>query len=383
MKKKIAFVFGTRPEAIKMAPFVQAVNGSVNYESSVILTGQHPTMAKQVLSWFDLEADEDLSIDRSSSSLNSLNSQIISQIGDVLSETEPDLVVVQGDTASAFAGAFAAFNLQIPVAHLEAGLRTNDIYSPYPEEAYRQMLSRIAELHMCPTKENKANLLAEGVDPKKIMVTGNTVVDAFRVVGTGNSSRATLEFLPEQIRESDLVLVTSHRRENLGDKMSEIAEAVKEIAIFYPRLQFVVPMHPNPTVRERLLPVLENLGNVFLLEPLDYPEFISVLAHSKLVLTDSGGVQEEAPILGVPALVMRENTERPEGVSAGGVVLVGADRNKIVSTMKRLLNNDVELSSMAKSTNPYGDGQAASRCLSFIDEYFVLGSRQEEFVNAG
>jgi UDP-N-acetylglucosamine 2-epimerase (non-hydrolysing) len=336
-------------------------------------------MAKQVLEWFNLEADIEFEIDRSSATLNSLNAQILGKVGIHLAENKPDLVVVQGDTASAYAGSIAAFNEQIPVAHLEAGLRTHNIYSPYPEEAYRQMISRVAELHMCPTAENKQNLLDEGIHSKGIMVTGNTVVDAFEVVSSMLKSSNFEESRINNLASGEIVLVTAHRRENLGEGMSAIAEAIREVALTSPSLNFVVPMHPNPSVRTRITPVLSDLPNVHLLEPLEYPEFISILSRSKLVLTDSGGVQEEAPILGIPAIVMRENTERPEGVNAGGVVLVGANKEKIVLTLNRLLTDSSALRSMAQARNPYGDGRASLRCISLLDEYFGIGKRRSEF----
>ena len=378
-KKTIALVFGTRPEAIKMAPLITAIKASETFVPRVILTGQHPTMAKQVLEWFNLEADIEFEIDRSSATLNSLNAQILGKVGIHLAENKPDLVVVQGDTASAYAGSIAAFNEQIPVAHLEAGLRTHNIYSPYPEEAYRQMISRVAELHMCPTAENKQNLLDEGIHSKGIMVTGNTVVDAFEVVSSMLKSSNFEESRINNLASGEIVLVTAHRRENLGEGMSAIAEAIREVALTSPSLNFVVPMHPNPSVRTRITPVLSDLPNVHLLEPLEYPEFISILSRSKLVLTDSGGVQEEAPILGIPAIVMRENTERPEGVNAGGVVLVGANKEKIVLTLNRLLTDSSALRSMAQARNPYGDGRASLRCISLLDEYFGIGKRRSEF----
>lgn len=377
--KKIAFVFGTRPEAIKMAPLIKAIEASVNYSPIVILTGQHPTMAKTILKWFGIAPNFEFVVDRSSEGLNPLAAQLIKFVGHVIELAKPDLVVVQGDTASAFAGAIAAFNLETPVAHLEAGLRTHDVSSPFPEEAYRQMISRIAILNMCPTESNRRNLEEERVDLSKIMVTGNTVVDAFDVVKSElNANKEKLK-LPINLPLTNLVLVTTHRRENLESGIVAIASAVATLAQEYPELNFVVPMHPNPAVRSKLVPLLEGSVNVLLTEPLEYPEFIWVLSNSKLVLTDSGGVQEEAPILGIPALVMRENTERPEGVLSGGVLLVGANKERIVQTVRNLMKDGSRLSSMSESTNPYGDGLASKRCLSMIDEYFRLGKRIAEF----
>jgi UDP-N-acetylglucosamine 2-epimerase (non-hydrolysing) len=382
MSKRIAFVFGTRPEAIKMAPLIKAVGKSQHYDTVVILTGQHPTMATQVLEWFGIEPDFIHYIDRANPTLSSMTAQILHQVNDTLLEVQPDLVVVQGDTASAFAGAIAAFNLQIPIAHLEAGLRTTDIYSPYPEEAYRQMISRISELHFCPTDLNRSNLLKEGIPISKIMITGNTVVDAFSVVTSKIDSSEIHVRLPEGIPSGDLVLVTAHRRENLGAGMSEIARSVKNLSSAFPNLTFVFPMHPNPAVRAKLIPELADICNVKLIEPLEYPEFISILAKSTLVLTDSGGVQEEAPILGIPAIVMRENTERPEGISAGGVILVGANETRITDAISKVLSDETILESMSRASNPYGDGLASSRCLSMLDEFFGFGKRSLEFENA-
>lgn len=377
--RKIAFIFGTRPEAVKMAPLINAVRENESLEAAVILTGQHPSMAKEVLKWFGIEPDFDFSVERKDNSLNELTSQLLQIASEGISLSQPDIVVVQGDTASAFAGATAAFNLQIPVAHLEAGLRTNDIWSPFPEEAYRQMISRIASLNMCPTISNKKNLLAEGISEKSIMVTGNTVVDAFEVVQRNLDSKLIEVNLPLNLPRENIVLVTAHRRENLEMGMNEIAEAIAELADLYHEVNFVIPMHPNPAVRSRLLPVLSGKSNVVLVEPLDYPEFITILAKSKLILTDSGGVQEEAPILGIPALVMRENTERPEGVIAGGVRLVGANKVEIVSNVRELMDSPQTLQTMARSLNPYGDGNASERCVSLICSFFGISERVCEF----
>ena len=382
MKKKIAFVFGTRPEAIKMAPLVRAVQANEKFQPIVLLTGQHPTMAKQVMQWFDIEPDFEGSVNRSDNSLNELTAQLVANVGVCLTDQKPDLVIVQGDTASAFAGAIAAFNSGIPVAHLEAGLRTHDINSPFPEEAFRQMISRIARLHMCPTWENKKNLLAEGIPESQIMVTGNTVVDAFSVIlDSLHLGKIQLD-MPDALPQERIVLVTTHRRENLDTGMSEIAQAIAELSVRYPEVNFVIPMHPNPAVRERITPVLHSKSNVFLLEPLGYPEFITILAKAVLVLTDSGGVQEEAPILGIPALVLRENTERPEGVVAGGVKLIGASRVRIIETVDELFSDSAVLNSMTKASNPYGDGNASKRCVSMIESFFGIGKRDAEFLGA-
>lgn len=379
MKKKITFVFGTRPEAIKMAALINALRTESNYETFVILTGQHPEMARQVLEWFEIKPDIEHQIDRSENSLNSLSSQIIAKVGLDLVLQNPDMVVVQGDTASAFAGAIAAFNLQIPVAHLEAGLRTHNIDSPFPEEAYRQMVSRIANVHFCPTQGNADNLVSEGISLSYAMVTGNTVVDAFSVIQAKISNNQITLKLPKTLPKENLVLVTAHRRENLEHGMTEIAEAISTLSEIFPNLNFVVPMHPNPVVRKRLIPKLSGKVNVLLLEPLEYPEFISILSKAKFVLTDSGGVQEEAPILRVPALVLRENTERPEGLLTGSVRMVGVSREIIVETVRELMSSNSALESMSNASNPYGDGQASQRCISLLNEFFDLGERIAEF----
>jgi len=381
LKKKITFVFGTRPEAIKMAPLINALHTESNFETFVILTGQHPEMARQVLEWFEITPDIEHQIDRSENSLNSLSSQIIEKVGIDLVLQNPAMVVVQGDTASAFAGAIAAFNLQIPVAHLEAGLRTHNIDSPFPEEAYRQMVSRIANVHFCPTQGNADNLVSEGISLRNAMVTGNTVVDAFSVIQAKISNNQITLNLPKALPKENLVLVTAHRRENLEHGMTEIAEAISTLSEIFPNLNFVVPMHPNPVVRQRLIPKLSGKVNVLLLEPLEYPEFISILSKAKFVLTDSGGVQEEAPILSVPALVLRENTERPEGLLAGSVRMVGVSREIIIETVRELMSSKSALESMSNASNPYGDGQASQRCISLLNEFFDLGDRIGEFRN--
>ncbi len=362
-----------------MAPLINRLKTNKLFECVVVLTGQHPEMARQVLEWFKIKPDLEFNIDRTDSGLNSLNSQLLAQIGGSLFDQNPDLVVVQGDTASAFSGALAAFNLQIPVAHLEAGLRTHNSNSPFPEEAYRQMISRISTLHFCPTQGNAENLMSEGLGSENIMVTGNTVVDAFSVIQRKIQENHIKLNLPKALPDSNLVLVTSHRRENLESGILEIASAISQVSETHPYLSFLIPLHPNPGIREIMVPVLSGKSNVYLLEPLGYPEFITMLSMSKFVLTDSGGVQEEAPILGVPAFVMRENTERPEGISSGAVKMIGVDRSTIVELVDDLMSDDSILASMANASNPYGDGSSSERCVSLIEEFFDLGKRTSEF----
>lgn len=378
-KKKIAFVFGTRPEAIKMAPLIKAVSANGNFLPTVILTGQHPTMAKEVLSWFGISADIETNIHRRDNSLNELLVQLIDNVSSGLAKLSPDLVIVQGDTGSALAGAVSAFHIGIPVAHLEAGLRTGDVNAPFPEEAYRQMITRIATLHMCPTRNNKENLISEGVTKASIMVTGNTVVDAFQVIRAKLSQNDLISRFSQSMPNAKVVLITAHRRENLGIGMVEISEAIRHLAEQYQDLSFVFPMHPNPSARKEITRILDSINNVSLLEPLEYPEFLELLSRSIIVLTDSGGVQEEAPILGIPTLVLRQSTERPEGVKAGGVKIVGANRVSIIRTFSEIMDDETILNSMSKAVNPYGDGRAQERCVSMIEEYFGFGTRSEEF----
>ena len=374
--KNIAYVFGTRPEAIKMAPLISATAESSRFNAITILTGQHPTMAREVLDWFGLVPNFEQTIDRSDPSLNGLVSQLILQVGQALKDCMPDLVVVQGDTASALAGALAAFNLELPVAHVEAGLRTDDINSPYPEEAYRQMISRIAQINLCPTPWNKSNLLSEGIDESSIMITGNTVVDAFALM-SGRMPHGARKDIAEKQKT---ILVTVHRRENLGGRLIEITKAIKELAIRNQDFRFVLPMHPNPKVRQILIPSLGEMKNVSLIEPLGYPDFLAELENSTFVLSDSGGVQEEAPILGVPVLVMRDNTERPEGLMTGGMKLVGANALDIVSAAEELIYSPQLRDSMATAMNPFGDGLASARTISAFLKFFGLGQRQSEYV---
>jgi UDP-N-acetylglucosamine 2-epimerase (non-hydrolysing) len=378
-KKKIAFVFGTRPEAIKMAPLINGMRSNPNYRVRVLLTGQHPEMARQVLDWFEIKPDIENIIDRADAGLNSLLSQIIKNVGIELTTQKPDLVIVQGDTTSAFAGAVAAFNLQIPVAHLEAGLRTQDMMSPYPEESYRQMLSRISSLHLCPTSGNQTNLLAEGIKENSTMVTGNTVVDALFEIQEKLSKNLLKLSLPKGTPDSNLVLVTVHRRENLENGIKEISTAIADLSNLYPELNFVIPMHPNPAIRAKLVPHLSDRSNVLLMEPLGYPEFITLLSRALFILTDSGGVQEEAPILNIPAFVMRTNTERPEGLTSGAVKLVGASYEDVVGLVNEIMADDSILESMIMAPNPYGDARATDRCISLVNEFFGLGKRVEEF----
>lgn len=378
--KRLLLVFGTRPEAIKMAPLVNALKNQADYfETVVCVTGQHREMLDQVLDLFQIKPDYDLNIMKSNQDLYDVTSRVLLGLRDVLKEVKPDVVFVHGDTTTSMAAALAAFYQQIPVAHVEAGLRTFNIYSPWPEEMNRSITGRIASYNFAPTSCSKNNLLKENVEEKSILVTGNTVIDALHWVVNKIESDVQLQ---ESIREEigsmgydtrrleigqRLVLITGHRRENFGDGFLNICHAIASSAKKYPNVDFVYPMHLNPNVRK---PVLEILGsgqpNVFLIEPLQYLQFVFLMEKSYLVLTDSGGVQEEAPGLGKPVLVMRDTTERPEAVEAGTVLLVGADRERIENGVSALLEDGAMYEKMSKAINPYGDGLACQRIVDFL-----------------
>ena len=378
-RKKLLAIFGTRPEAIKMAPIIEAAQASATLECHVAVTGQHREMLDQVNELFGITPDYDLNVFAHSQSLNRLVSRIIDGLDEVFDDCQPDAVVVQGDTTSAVAGAIAAFYRGIPVVHAEAGLRSYNLLSPFPEEANRKLASQLAVLHLAPTMFNKHNLMREGIDESSIVVTGNTVIDALfetlqhEIVFTDER----LSCLESSARR--IVTVTTHRRENHGEKMSNIARAVSEIARDEPKVEFVLPLHLNPAVRERILPEIEGLKNVTVTEPLNYAEFTKLLNLSTVVLTDSGGVQEEAPSLGKPVLVMRSNTERPEGIVAGTVKLVGTLTDDIVREVRALLNDGMVYEAMSTSVNPYGDGHAAARSVAAIEELLGVGTGAEEF----
>lgn len=373
--KRVLLVFGTRPEAIKMAPLVHEFkkHGDV-FETLVCVTGQHREMLDQVLDLFQVKPDYDLNIMKPDQDLYDVTSRILVGMRDVLAEVRPDVVFVHGDTTTSMASALAAFYQQIPVAHVEAGLRTGNIYSPWPEEMNRSITGRIAAYNFAPTLCSKNNLLKENVSEESIVVTGNTVIDALHWVVEKIASDSQLQdsiiseikSIGYDIARLDegrrLVLITGHRRENFGDGFLNICRAIKGLSEMYPKVDFVYPMHLNPNVRK---PVLDILGkgnpNIILIEPLQYLQFVYLMEKSYLVLTDSGGIQEEAPGLGKPVLVMRDTTERPEAVEAGTVLLVGADRERIIKGVSDLLDNGVMYEKMSKAINPYGDGNACKR----------------------
>ena len=377
MQKKIMLVFGTRPEAIKMAPLVKEfLRYPEKFETVVCVTGQHREMLDQVLRIFDIQPDYDLNIMKQGQDLYDVTARVLVGMRNVLRKVLPDVVLVHGDTTTSTAAALAAFYQQIPVGHIEAGLRTHDIYSPWPEEMNRQITSRIATYHFSPTPLSKQNLLAEGIKEEQIVVTGNTVIDAlYRVVDHIKKNLkldAELESLLKQagydvtrLREGKkLVLITGHRRENFGEGFVHICTAIKDLTKKYPD-DFVYPMHLNPNVRKPIHEVFEDnlsgLGNMFFIEPLEYLSFVYLMEKSNIVLTDSGGIQEEAPGLGKPVLVMRDTTERPEALEAGTVKLVGTSYDKIVNEVSALLENQDYYNKMSKAINPYGDGKACGR----------------------
>lgn len=376
---KIMTVYGTRPEAIKVAPVIKALEASEKFESIAVVTGQHREMLDQVNALFGIEPVEDLNIMSAGQSLNGIVAKVITGVDAIYEKYAPDAVIVQGDTSTVMGAAVAAFNRQIPVVHLEAGLRSGDINSPFPEEANRKLTSQIAALHLAPTAESKANLLREGVNGADIVVTGNSVIDALLT-----TVEKTVEFEDAAVQQvvesgSPMVLVTTHRRENWGEPMVRIGQAVAELARKFPDFTFIFPAHKNPLVREAVLPSLEGLTNVVVTEPLAYAEFTHVMKAAHLVLTDSGGVQEEAPSLGKPVLVLRENTERPEAAEAGTVRLIGTELERIVSEVSALIEDKAHYASMANAVNPYGDGKAAERTVAALEAMFGMGERLEDF----
>ncbi|WHS35093.1 non-hydrolyzing UDP-N-acetylglucosamine 2-epimerase [Auritidibacter ignavus] len=379
---KIMPVYGTRPEAIKMAPIVKALQEAEQFDCVVTVTGQHREMLDQVNELFGITPDHDLNIIQPRQTLNMVMAKTINGLDAVMDEEKPDAVVVQGDTSTSTAGAIAAFNRGVPVVHAEAGLRSFNIFSPFPEEANRKITSQISSLHLAPTSVSRDNLLREAVNAHDIYVTGNTVIDALLEVVDQRVpfSEPALQELIEQVDQGrKVVLVTTHRRENQGDAMRGVGRALARLSDSHPDATIVLPAHKNPVVREAILPFLEGKNNVIVTEPLAYGEFTHLMNLSTVVLTDSGGVQEEAPGLGKPVLVMRENTERPEAVTAGTVRLIGTAEERVVEEVSELLTNEEAYAKMANAVNPYGDGRAAPRSVSAIAELLGVGSRLPQF----
>lgn len=362
--KKVMLVFGTRPEAIKMCPVVKELNSRKDIKTVVCVTGQHRQMLDQVLDTFDVVPDYDLCIMKPQQTLFDITTLILTKIKDVLEKERPDVVLVHGDTSTTFVTALACFYLQIPVGHVEAGLRTYDLYAPYPEEFNRQATSIISKFNFAPTEKAKQNLLNEGKDPSTIFVTGNTVIDALKTTVKSNYTHPELDWA----KSGRLIFITAHRRENLGEPMHHMFRAIKRVMNEYPDLKAIYPIHMNPAVRKAADEELSNFDRIHLIEPVEVFDCHNLMAHSHLILTDSGGIQEEAPSLGVPVLVMRDKTERPEGIAAGTLRLVGTHEDTIYRTFKELLENKLIYESMSKASNPYGDGHASERIANILSE---------------
>ena len=374
--KKIAVVFGTRPDTIKLAPIILELKKEKKYFDTItIATAQHRHMLDQVLDVFNIVPDYDLNIMQPKQSLATLTQNTLAALDPVLEKVSPDMVLVQGDTTTTFVGSLAAFYRQIPVGHVEAGLRTNDKANPFPEEINRRITSCIADLHFAPTATAKKALLREHVNPKNIFITGNSVIDALRISVKSHYS-FTVHTLNQLVAQKKrIVLITMHRRENWGEPMRDACNAVKQLAETYPDMNFIFPVHLNPVVREVVYGTLGSFGNVFLIEPLDYMDFVNVMARSYLIITDSGGVQEEGPSLGKPILVLRKVTERPEAVQYGTVKLVGLDKKNIIAAARKLIENKRAYKAMSSATNPYGDGRAAERTVQIIKQYFGFSKK--------
>ena len=363
LKKKVMVVFGTRPEAIKMSPLVKELKTRDKLDTIVCVTGQHREMLDQVLNAFKVVPDYDLSIMKSKQTLFDVTINILDKMKTALEEIKPDVVLVHGDTSTTFVTALACFYMQIPVGHIEAGLRTYDIYSPYPEEFNRQSVGIMSKYNFSPTEKAKENLIKEGKDPSTIYVTGNTVIDALKTTVINNYTHEQLGWASD----SKLIMITAHRRENLGEPMKNMFRAIKRIVDEHKDVKAIYPIHMNPIVRETANEILGDCDRIRIVEPLDVLDFHNFMAKSYLILTDSGGIQEEAPSLGKPVLVMRNTTERPEGIEAGTLKLVGTDEDTIYSTFKLLLEDKEEYEKMGKANNPYGDGFASRRIADIIE----------------
>ena len=372
---KTLCIFGTRPEAIKMAPIALTLAKDNRFDAKVCVTGQHREMLDQVLSLFKITPDFDLNIMKPGQDLTDITTRILKELKPILIEFKPDVILVHGDTATTFAASLAAYYQQIPVAHIEAGLRTGNIYSPWPEEGNRKLTAALTNLHLAPTKNSAKNLIKENISPDSIVVTGNTVIDALlEVVNKLNNDQSLQEKLQKQFSFLDeskkLILVTGHRRESFGQGFENVCEALVEIAKKHEDTQIVYPLHLNPNVREPANRLLNKAKNIHLIEPLDYLPFVYLMNQAYIILTDSGGIQEEAPSLGKPVLVMRNTTERPEAIEAGTVKLVGTDKNNIIEEVNLLLTNIDAYNNVAFAHNPYGDGKASQRIITAIWDHF-------------
>ncbi len=374
--KKILIVFGTRPEAIKMAPLVKAFKNNNNFDTRVCVTAQHRQMLDQVLDIFEIVPEYDLNIMKAGQDLYDITANVLVGIRDVLTDFEPDVVFVHGDTSTTFSTSLAAYYAKVKVGHIEAGLRTYDIYSPWPEEGNRQLTGVLANYHFAPTAQSQQNLLTEGKDKNNIFVTGNTVIDALMYVVHRIDNQPELK---QKIRakisaqypletQRKVILVTGHRRENFGQGFINICEGLKQIALNNPEIDIVYPVHLNPNVQRPVNEILSNIANIYLIDPLQYEEFIYLMSQAYFIITDSGGIQEEAPSLGKPVLVMRDTTERPEAVVAGTVKLVGCDQAVLVREAEKLLNDQNEYEMMSRAHNPYGDGKACERVVQLMQD---------------
>lgn len=373
---KVITIFGTRPEAIKLLPVVQALKAHPDFEPIVCVTAQHRDMLDQVLSVFNVKPDIDLNIMRANQDLFDVTAHCLLKLREVLKAAQPDLVLVQGDTTTCFVSALAAFYLKIPVAHVEAGLRTYNLKAPFPEEGNRSLVARIADLHFAPTKKSEAHLLQEKITPESVLVTGNTVIDTLlkikeHVLQNDDVLNSLPETVQKTIRENQpYVLITGHRRENFGAHLEEICQALRTLANRYPHWQWIYPVHLNPNVKAPVTKLLKDCPNIQLLPPLDYFKFVYAMLHAKLIITDSGGIQEEAPSLGKPVLITRDTTERMEAVSAGAAILVGHSAARIVTEVERLMHDPDHYVRMSRVKNPYGDGNASRYIVEALARYF-------------
>ncbi len=365
--KKILTVFGTRPEAIKMCPLILELKKSAELECIVCLTGQHREMLMQVMNIFKIQYDYNLDIMEQNQSLSRITVNVLNKLGEVLETENPDLILVHGDTSTSFAAALAGFYRGIPVGHVEAGLRTYNMYSPYPEEFNRQAVDLVAQLYFAPTEQSRQNLLKEGKDSDKIYVTGNTVIDALSLTVRADYQNENLDWCSD----SRLILLTAHRRENLGEPMKNMFRAIRRVIEEYEDIKVIYPVHKNPKVRQAAQEILSGIDRIRLIEPLDVVDFHNFMAHSYIILTDSGGIQEEAPSLGKPVLVMRDTTERPEGIEAGTLKLVGTTEDVIYREIKKLLVDDKAYEAMSNAVNPYGDGHASERIAEAVSKYLL------------
>ena len=365
--KKILFIFGTRPEAIKMAPVIKEFQKHNEFEVKVCVTAQHRQMLDQVLELFEIKPDFDLDLMKPNQDLYDITSNVLLGLKEIFKTYAPDLVFVHGDTTTTMGASLASFYQKIPVAHIEAGLRTHNIYSPFPEEINRQLTSKLATYHFAPTTSSKENLLREGIAEDKIFITGNTVIDALLQV-TENLKNKEIKIDGYNVTNRKFILVTGHRRENFGDGFLNICEALKTIALENRDIDIVYPVHLNPNVQKPVFEILGDIANIYLIKPLDYEPFIYMMNQSYMILTDSGGIQEEAPSLGKPVLVFRDTTERPEALKAGTVKLVGTSKEAIIKETEKLLNGENEYNTMSKAHNPYGDGKACDRIVRFVKE---------------